>query len=120
MALSGGADSLALTVACAVLISTRAGERLGPVGAAVVDHGLQDGSAAVAAAAARTARRLGLSPVTVARVAVAPTGDGPEAAARTEAVALVESDRGLADHPELAAAVAALSMDDRADWLERA
>ena len=83
VALSGGADSLALTVACAVLISTRAGERLGPVGAAVVDHGLQDGSAAVAAAAARTARRLGLSPVTVARVAVAPTGDGPEAAART-------------------------------------
>lgn len=83
VALSGGADSLALTVACAVLTGTRAGERLGPVGAAVVDHGLQEGSAEVATAAADTARRLGLTPVTVTRVAVVPTGDGPEAAART-------------------------------------
>jgi ATP-dependent DNA helicase RecG len=40
--------------------------------------------------------------------------------ARAEATALVESDRGLADHPELAAAVAALAMDERADWLEKA
>ena len=30
------------------------------------------------------------------------------------------TDRGLADHPELAAEVAALATDDRADWLERA
>ena len=40
--------------------------------------------------------------------------------ARAEATALVESERGLADHPELAAAVAALAMDERADWLEKA
>jgi ATP-dependent DNA helicase RecG len=40
--------------------------------------------------------------------------------ARAEAAALVESDRGLADHPELAAAVAALAMDERGDWLEKA
>ncbi|MCW2678445.1 MAG: recG [Modestobacter sp.] len=40
--------------------------------------------------------------------------------ARAEAAALVDSDRGLADHPELAAAVAALAMDERADWLEKA
>ncbi|SDX67726.1 ATP-dependent DNA helicase RecG [Modestobacter sp. DSM 44400] len=40
--------------------------------------------------------------------------------ARVEATALVESDRGLADHPELAAAVAALATDERADWLEKA
>ncbi len=40
--------------------------------------------------------------------------------ARAEATALVESDRGLADHPELAAAVAALAMDERADWLQKA
>jgi ATP-dependent DNA helicase RecG len=40
--------------------------------------------------------------------------------ARAEATALVDSERGLADHPELAAAVAALAMDERADWLEKA
>ena len=40
--------------------------------------------------------------------------------ARAEATALVQGDRGLAAHPELAAAVAALAVDDRADWLERA
>jgi ATP-dependent DNA helicase RecG len=42
------------------------------------------------------------------------------AEARAEATALVESDRGLADHPELAAEVAALTLDDRADYLEKA
>lgn len=42
------------------------------------------------------------------------------AAARTEAAALLETDLGLAAHPELAAAVAALNDGDRADWLERA
>lgn len=83
VALSGGADSLALAAACAALTGTRAGERLGPVGAVVVDHGLQEASAEVAAAAADTARRFGLAPVTVTRVEVVPAGDGPEAAART-------------------------------------
>ena len=83
VALSGGADSLALAAACAALTGTQAGERLGPVGAVVVDHGLQEVSAEVAAAAADTARRLGLAPVTVTRVEVLPAGDGPEAAART-------------------------------------
>ena len=42
------------------------------------------------------------------------------AQARTEAAALLETDLGLAEHPELAAAVAALNAGDRADWLERA
>ncbi|NIH67979.1 ATP-dependent DNA helicase RecG [Modestobacter marinus] len=42
------------------------------------------------------------------------------AEARVEATALVEQGRGLADHPELAAAVAALAMDDRATYLEKA
>jgi ATP-dependent DNA helicase RecG len=40
--------------------------------------------------------------------------------ARAEATALVEGGRGLADHPELAAEVAALALDARADWLEKA
>jgi ATP-dependent DNA helicase RecG len=42
------------------------------------------------------------------------------AEARVEATALVERGGGLADHPELAAAVAALSLDERAEYLEKA
>ncbi|MBY3554432.1 ATP-dependent DNA helicase RecG [Modestobacter lapidis] len=42
------------------------------------------------------------------------------AEARAEATALVEHGGGLADHPELAAEVAALALDDRADYLEKA
>ncbi|MBN1093575.1 ATP-dependent DNA helicase RecG [Blastococcus sp. TML/M2B] len=42
------------------------------------------------------------------------------ATARAEATALLATDRGLADHPGLAAEVAALASDDRADWLEKA
>ena len=102
VALSGGADSLALAVACAVLVGTRDGARLGPIGAAVVDHGLQSGSDAVAAAAADVARILGLTPVTVTRVEVARTGDGPEAdarRARREALAAAARDAGQGAPP---------------------
>ncbi|MDK3257725.1 ATP-dependent DNA helicase RecG [Blastococcus capsensis] len=42
------------------------------------------------------------------------------AQARAEAQALLESERGLADHPGLAAEVAALATDERAEWLEKA
>src|SRR6185436_7938937 len=77
VALSGGPDSLALAAASA-FEGPRAGWR---VGAVVVDHGLQDGSDAVAARAADQARGLGLDPVTVVRVDVGTDG-GPEAAAR--------------------------------------
>ena len=42
------------------------------------------------------------------------------AAARAEATALLESERGLADHPGLAAEVARLATDERADYLEKA
>ncbi|WP_205730127.1 ATP-dependent DNA helicase RecG [Blastococcus sp. TF02-8] len=42
------------------------------------------------------------------------------AEARTEAWALLSTDRGLADHPGLAAEVAALASDERAEWLEKA
>ena len=40
--------------------------------------------------------------------------------ARAEATALLETERGLADHPGLAAEVAALATDERAEWLEKA
>ena len=42
------------------------------------------------------------------------------ATARTEATALLATDRGLGDHPGLAAEVAALATDERADYLEKA
>ncbi|QEE60533.1 tRNA lysidine(34) synthetase TilS [Salinibacterium sp. dk2585] len=75
--LSGGADSLALAAATA-FEAPRAGLRAGAI---IVDHGLQHGSADVAAQAARTAEQLGLDPVVVRRVEVAAHGS-PEAAAR--------------------------------------
>ena len=114
VALSGGADSLALAVACAVLVGTREGARLGPIGAAVVDHGLQSGSDAVAAAAADVARILGLTPVTVTRVEVARTGDGPEAdarRARREALAAAARDAGQG----AAVVLTAHTADDQAE-----
>ncbi|MFD2091337.1 ATP-dependent DNA helicase RecG [Blastococcus deserti] len=42
------------------------------------------------------------------------------AAARAEATALLDTERGLADHPGLAAEVARLATDERAEWLEKA
>ncbi|MCV7741399.1 tRNA lysidine(34) synthetase TilS [Micrococcus luteus] len=121
VALSGGADSLALAVACAVLVGTREGRRFGPIGAAVVDHGLQTGSDAVAAAAADVARILGLTPVTVTRVEVARTGDGPEAdarRARREALGAAARDAGQGGaEPGAGAAVVltAHTADDQAE-----
>jgi tRNA(Ile)-lysidine synthase len=77
VALSGGADSLALAAATA-FEAPRAGIRAGAI---IVDHGLQQGSDAVAVRAAEQARALGLDPVLVSRVEVGSEG-GPEAAAR--------------------------------------
>ena len=78
VACSGGPDSLALAATVAGLV-----DDLGlRAGAVIIDHGLQPGSAHVAAAAATTCRSLGLDPVEV--LAVTFSGDGgPEAAART-------------------------------------
>jgi len=88
VALSGGQDSLALAAATA-FEAPRAGVR---AGAAIVDHGLQEGSADAAALAARCASDLGLDPVDVRRVEVGTHG-GPEAAARTARYAVLESAR---------------------------
>ena len=77
VACSGGPDSLALAAAAGI-VAARSG--LG-VRAAVVDHGLQPGSDAVAAAVAHTLAGLGLE-VVVLPVVVDRTGTGIEAAAR--------------------------------------
>ncbi|WP_125616515.1 tRNA lysidine(34) synthetase TilS [Specibacter cremeus] len=79
VACSGGPDSLALAAVLAFF--ARRGEIR--AGAVVVDHGLQPGSADVAARAADQLRGLGLDPVQVRAVVVADDGDGPESAART-------------------------------------
>ena len=71
--LSGGADSLALTAVAAALK---------PTVALIVDHGLQQGSAEVAATAAARARQLGCVDAQVISVSVGTDG-GPEAAARS-------------------------------------
>ncbi|MFJ6533882.1 tRNA lysidine(34) synthetase TilS [Microbacterium sp. NPDC091662] len=76
VALSGGADSLALAAATA-FEAPKLGLRAASL---TVDHGLQDDSAEVASRAARAAAELGLDPLIV-RVEVATAG-GPEAAAR--------------------------------------
>ncbi|MEV8263240.1 tRNA lysidine(34) synthetase TilS [Microbacterium sp. NPDC077057] len=76
VALSGGADSLALAAATAFEAAKR-GVRATAV---TVDHGLQEGSAEVAAETGRIAGRLGLEALVV-RVEVDGDG-GPEAAAR--------------------------------------
>lgn len=89
VALSGGADSLALAAATA-FEAPRANLRAGAV---IVDHGLQPNSATVAERAAEHARQLGLSPVRIERVRVLPAGNGPEAAARQARYAALESVR---------------------------
>lgn len=78
-AVSGGPDSLALAVLLAHF-NRRQDLR---VGAVVVDHQLQEGSAQVAERTAQTLRELGLSPVLVETVTVEEGKEGPEMAART-------------------------------------
>lgn len=79
LGVSGGADSLAMAAA----VSTCGAPDV-RFGAVIVDHGLQEGSADVAARAAEQCRGLGLDPVVAAHVHVVtgPGGGGLEQAAR--------------------------------------
>lgn len=79
VACSGGPDSLALA-AIAAHFARRVDVR---VGAIIVDHGLQEDSAAVAAQTAQTLTDLGLHPVITEKVQVPVGNMGPEMAART-------------------------------------
>lgn len=106
VALSGGADSLALTAAVAF-----EGPRAGIVAESItVDHGLQPGSAEVAARAAAAAEALGLR-ASVARVEVSGAG-GPEAAARDARYAAL---REAALATGASAVLLAHTLDDQAE-----
>jgi tRNA(Ile)-lysidine synthase len=107
VALSGGADSLALAAATA-FEAPRAGLTAGAV---VVDHGLQPGSAEVAEAAAARASTLGLAPVVVRRVDVGAEG-GPEAAAREARYAALTA---VADETGARAVLLGHTLDDQAE-----
>jgi tRNA(Ile)-lysidine synthase len=86
VALSGGADSLALTAAAAALR---------PTSALIVDHGLQCGSHLVATRAREQAMTLGCVAAHVVPVTVEGPG-GPEAAARAARYAALDAARGEA------------------------
>ncbi len=90
VACSGGADSLALA-AGASHVARRSGRAYAAV---VVDHGLQEGSAQVAQAAARALHDLGLADVAVVRVEVGRRAGGPEAAARAARYAALRREAG--------------------------
>ena len=78
IAVSGGADSLALAAACEF-----EAKKLGlKIAAAVIDHSLQNNSDKVAAQTAKTLAALGFEEVVVKKIAVGKAG-GPEAAARS-------------------------------------
>lgn len=118
VACSGGADSLALAAGTAFVVgrAARHVDEAGGVpplraGAVVVDHGLQDGSAAVAARAAEQCRRLGLDPVLVVPVTVDGSG-GPEAAARDARYAALEE---VAGSTGAAAVLLGHTLDDQAE-----
>lgn len=107
VACSGGPDSLALAAATAWVCS-RAQVLAGAV---IVDHGLQQESAAVAERAAAQCRALGLDPVLVRRVEVNADG-GPEMAARIARYAALDD----AGHESGAVAVLlGHTMDDQAE-----
>jgi tRNA(Ile)-lysidine synthase len=99
VALSGGADSLALAAAAAAAL---------PTTALIVDHGLQAGSDQVAETARRRAHDLGCVDARVLRVQVGADG-GPEGAARTARYAALDTAR--ADAPVLLAH----TLDDQAE-----
>ena len=107
VAVSGGADSLALAAAAAWVAP-----RLGLQAAAVtVDHGLQQGSDRRAVAVAGTCADLGLEPVSVETVTVGRHG-GPEAAARSARYAALAA---AADVLDASLILLGHTLDDQAE-----
>ena len=107
VALSGGADSLALVAATAFEARARGMH----VVSATIDHGLQDGSADAAAAAAAHAQALGIRSA-IERVQVRRDADGPEAAARDARYAAL---RRVAAEEKATAVLLGHTLDDQAE-----
>lgn len=107
VALSGGADSLALAAATAFEARSRGIH----VVSATIDHALQDGSADAAASAAGKAEALGIRSLVV-RIDVPPGADGPEAAARDARYAAL---RDVAEREHAAAILLGHTLDDQAE-----
>jgi len=113
VACSGGPDSLALAITAEFFNRpARNGVRPYRVGAVVVDHGLQSGSAEVAEGARLQLEALGLAPVQVRRVSVESAGMGPEAAARTARYAALDA---AAEEFGAAAVLLGHTLDDQAE-----
>lgn len=108
VALSGGADSLALTAATVFEASRTATA----VTAVIVDHGLQNGSDAVARRAADQARALGADAQVQAVTVAAQHPDGPEAAARE---ARYDALRSVAAGVGASAVLLGHTLDDQAE-----
>ncbi|WP_371498573.1 tRNA lysidine(34) synthetase TilS [Kitasatospora sp. NBC_00374] len=107
VAVSGGADSMALATATA-FEAPKLGLR---VGAVTVDHGLQSGSAERARQVADRLGELGLDPVEAIRVRVGRDG-GPENAARDARYAALD---GAADRLGALAVLLGHTRDDQAE-----
>ncbi|KJK55308.1 tRNA lysidine(34) synthetase TilS [Saccharothrix sp. ST-888] len=107
VAVSGGADSMALAIATA-FEAPKLGLR---VGAVTVDHGLQQGSAERAQQVADRLRELGLDPVEVIPVHVGHQG-GPENAARDARYAALDA---AAERHRSIAVLLGHTQDDQAE-----
>lgn len=108
VALSGGADSLALAAAVAFEAPKLDIRAL----AVTIDHGLQEGSATVAAHAATQARALGLDAIVVPVTVDENHPDGPEAAARAARYDALER---TADEAGAGPILLAHTLDDQAE-----
>lgn len=109
VALSGGADSLALAAATAFEARPRGMRVL----SATIDHGLQEGSADAAARAAAQAEALGIHAlIGRADVAAIPSGSGMEAAARDARYAAL---REIASTERASAVLLGHTLDDQAE-----
>lgn len=107
VAVSGGADSLALAAATAW-----EAPKLGlQIAGLTVDHGLQPGSRQRAEQVARTCVELGLDPVVAETVAVGRRG-GPEAAARSARYGAIGA---VADRLGIALVLLGHTLDDQAE-----
>lgn len=107
VALSGGADSLALAAATAFEGRSRGMQML----SATIDHGLQDGSVEVAESAAAKAESLGIRSL-IRRVEVSSAEGGLEAAARDARYAAL---RGIAARERADAVLLGHTLDDQAE-----